>query len=193
MDRFGVDALRFYLLRDVPFGQDGSISTVAFEQRYESELANELGNLASRAIAMVHRYRGGLPVPVAPDDALGHDAFEGLAEEVCALIDRAELTQALDLIWQRVRRLNRYIEERAPWQLAREEGRAGELDRVLSSVLEGLRIVGLLLHAYLPDSAERLLAALAVEDRSLAYAGWGATGALTGPVAQLEALFPKPS
>ena len=192
MDRFGVDALRFYLLRDVPFGQDGSISTVAFEQRYESELANELGNLASRAIAMVHRYRAGNPVPAELEHALGRD-FEGLSEDVGTLIDRAELTQALDLIWQRVRRLNRYIEERAPWQLAREEERAGELDRVLGSLLEGLRIVGLLLHAYLPDSAERLLAALAVEDRSLALADWGAAGPPAGPVAQLEVLFPKPS
>jgi len=119
IERFGADALRFYLLRDVPFGQDGSVSTAAFEQRYESELANELGNLASRTLAMIVRYRGGLVPARPPDPALVED-FAGLPERVAELVDQIELTAALDEIWQRVRRLNRYVEERAPWQLAKE-------------------------------------------------------------------------
>src|SRR5262249_9585224 len=105
IDQFGADALRFYLLREVPFGQDGSVSTSSFEQRYESELANELGNLASRTIAMLDRYRGGDVPPGALDPALRVD-FAGLRERVSAHLDRAELTVALDHIWQRVRRLN---------------------------------------------------------------------------------------
>ncbi len=124
IERFGADALRFYLLRDVSFGQDGSVSTTAFEQRYESELANEYGNLASRTLAMVRRYRDGV-LPAAPIDPELASDFEGLAEEVCRLLDRAELTQALDVIWQRVRRLNRYVEECAPWTLAKDEQKAG--------------------------------------------------------------------
>jgi len=190
IERYGADALRFYLLRDVPFGQDGSVSTAAFELRYESELANELGNLASRTIAMVHRYRDGVAPAVALDPELDGD-FAGLAGEVRWLIDRAELTGALEVIWQRVRRLNRYVEECAPWQLAKDEGRAQELDRVLCTLLGGLRVLGVLLHPYLPASTDRLLAALGVEDRSLASAHWEATQTLAQPVWQLDSLFPK--
>ncbi len=196
IERFGADALRFYLLRDVSFGQDGSVSTAAFEQRYESELANEYGNLASRTLAMVRRYRDGVLPPAPIDAALARD-FEGLAEEVCALLDRAELTQALDAIWQRVRRLNRYVEERAPWTLAKDPQRGEDLDEVLASLAAGVRVVSLLLIPYLPASTERLLDALGVEDRSLAAASLGARppagrDAATRPVGELEPLFPKP-
>src|SRR5271165_22508 len=190
IDRYGSDALRFYLLRDVPFGQDGSVSTASFELRYESELANELGNLASRTIAMVHRYRDGVPLAIAPDPELDGE-FAGLAQEVEAMIDRAELTAALDAIWQRVRRLNRYVEERAPWQLAKDEARAQELDLVLSTLVAGLRVLAVLLHPYLPASTDRLLAALGSEDRSLASARWDSMQGLGEPIGQLESLFPK--
>jgi methionyl-tRNA synthetase len=190
IERYGADALRFYLLRDVPFGQDGSVSTAAFELRYESELANELGNLASRTIAMVHRYREGVPAKVALDAELAGE-FEGLAGEVEWLIDRAELTSALEVIWQRVRRLNRYVEERAPWQLAKDEGRAGELDGVLATLVGALRVLAVLLHPYLPEATDKLLAALGVEDRSLACARWDSTAALGARLGELEPLFPK--
>jgi methionyl-tRNA synthetase len=192
IDRFGADALRFYLLRDVPFGQDGSVSTTAFEQRYESELANEYGNLASRTLAMVRRYRDGM-LPAAPIDPKLAGDFEGLTEEVSALLDRAELTQALDAIWQRVRRLNRYVEERAPWKLAKDEQKAGDLDEVLASLAEGVRVVSLLLTPYMPASTERLLNALGAEDRALSAARLGAGPIAPGrPVGELEPLFPKP-
>ncbi len=128
IERFGADALRFYLLRDVPFGQDGSVSTASFEQRYESELANELGNLASRTIAMIERYRDGALAPGAVDAALRED-FPACPSASRSCLDRAELTLALDEIWQRVRRLNRYVEEQAPWQLAKEPAAAADLDR----------------------------------------------------------------
>ncbi len=195
IDRYGADALRFYLLREVPFGQDGSVSTASFELRYESELANELGNLASRTIAMVHRYRDGVPVEVSLDVAL-EAAFSGLVEEVEWLIDRAELTSALDVIWQRVRRLNRYVEECAPWQLAKDPARAQELDRVLCSLLAGVRVLALVLHPYLPTSTDALLEALGCEERSLAAAHWGSTHELVAcgqRLGELAPLFPKSS
>jgi len=188
IDRFGADALRFYLLRDVSFGQDGSVSTAAFEQRYESELANDLGNLASRTLAMVARYRDGAVPPGPPDPLLAPD-FAGLPDRVCEQIDAIELTGALEEIWRRVRRLNRYVEERAPWRLAKEPDRAGELDEVLRTLVEGLRVLAVLLWPYLPASSERLLEALGAPDRALAGARLGA-----GAVAQvraLEVLFPK--
>jgi methionyl-tRNA synthetase len=188
IDRFGADALRFYLLREVPFGQDGSVSTSSFELRYESELANELGNLASRIIAMLERYRDGVVPPGAPDNALAAD-FAGLRERVTEHLDRAELTTALDQTWQRVRRLNRYVEEQAPWQLARDEAHAEQLDLVLRTLSEGLRAVTVLLWPYLPASATRLLAALGATDLSLAGAELG-RGRLTR-VSPIEPLFPK--
>jgi methionyl-tRNA synthetase len=188
IERFGADALRFYLLREVPFGQDGSVSTASFEQRYESELANELGNLASRTIAMIERYRDGVLSSGELDTELQQD-FEGLQERVSAYIDRAELTPALDEIWQRVRRLNRYVEERAPWQLAKDDARAEELDRVLRTLAEGLRSVTVLLWPYLPASAERLLDALGSADVSLGGASLG--GGNVERVSAIEPLFPK--
>jgi methionyl-tRNA synthetase len=192
IERFGADALRYYLLRDVSFGQDGSVSTTSFELRYESELANELGNLASRTIGMVHRYREGVAPLVALDDVLGAD-FAELPAEVQRLIDRAELTQALDVVWQRVRRLNRYVEERAPWELAKDDAKADELDVVLSSLVAGLGSVAILLSAYLPASMDLLLAALGCEQRTLAAAGWGSAVTLGQPIAKIDSLFPKDS
>jgi methionyl-tRNA synthetase len=188
IDRFGSDALRFYLLRDVSFGQDGSVSTSSFEQRYESELANEYGNLASRTIAMILRYRDGALTAGPLDESLGAD-LAGLGERVAALIDRVELTAALEEIWGGVRRLNRYVEEQAPWRLAKDPDRAAELDRVLATLGEGLRVVSVLLHPYLPDTTVRLLDALGAPDASLAGGRFGA-GALER-VRAIEPLFPK--
>ena len=188
IDRFGSDALRFYLLRDVSFGQDGSVSPAAFEQRYESELANEYGNLASRTLAMVGRYRDGVAPDVRHDPSLDAD-FDGLAGTVAELLDRAEVTQALEEIWGRVRRLNRYVEERAPWKLAKDEASAGELDVVLASLVEGLRVLTVLLQPWLPSTAERLLAALGTPDHALEAAQLGARR--VGAVEPIEPLFPK--
>ena len=188
IERFGADALRFYVLREVPFGQDGSVSTASFELRYETELANELGNLASRTLAMVGRYRDWQLPACAPDPALAAD-FEDLTDRVAALMDRAELTLALDEIWQRVRRLNRYVEERAPWRLAAEAARAQELDGVLGSLAEGLRSVTVLLWPYIPASCERLLAALGASGLALADAGLGS--GRVERLSHLEPLFPK--
>jgi methionyl-tRNA synthetase len=188
IERFGADALRFYLLREVPFGQDGTVSTQAFETRYETELANDFGNLASRTIGMLTRYRDGVVAGGELDQSLASD-FAGLPETVAAHLDRAELTLALEEVWQRVRRLNRYVEEQAPWRLARDESAAAELDRVLRTLVEGLRTVTVLLWPYLPAAAERLLAALGSPELSLGRAGL-TTGRVTH-VTATEPLFPK--
>ena len=189
MENYGTDALRFYCFREVSFGQDGSVSTAGFAARYETELANELGNLASRTLAMIDRYRGGTVPEVEPDPALAPD-FDGLAENVTGLIAQAELTQALDTIWQRVRRLNRYVEERAPWQQAKDESAAGELDRTLATLAEGLRVVTVLLHPYIPGSAERLLDALGRAELDLVHASYGARSG-GAQVTRIPPLFPK--
>jgi methionyl-tRNA synthetase len=189
IDQFGTDALRFYLMRDVPFGADGAVGMDAVRSRYDAELANEYGNLASRTIAMIERYRDWKVPEAATDPELTRE-FDVLPAEVAAVLDRAEPTRALDLIWQRVRRLNRYVEERAPWELARDPEAAGRLDETLASLVEGLRVVGVLLHAYMPETTEVLLRALGAPevefDRAVfAERGSGAT------VTALAPLFPK--
>jgi methionyl-tRNA synthetase len=188
IDRFGTDALRYYLLRDVSFGQDGSVSTEAFEGRYESELANDFGNLASRTLAMVVRYRDGELPAGDLEDGLTAD-FAGLDDRVAELVDRADLTAALEEIWTRVRRLNRYVEEQAPWTLAKDPERAAELDSVLASLAEALRVVAVVLHPWLPQSAGNLLGALGAPALELGEAHMQA-GRL-GAIGKLEQMFPK--
>jgi methionyl-tRNA synthetase len=190
MDKFGTDALRYYCFREVSFGQDGAVSTIGFESRYETELANDYGNLASRTIAMIARYRDGTTPAAEPDPALQKD-FEGLTQEVTELLDKAEITQALERIWQRVRRLNRYVEEQAPWKLAKDDTQQDRLDTVLASLAEGLRVVTVLLHAYMPETTERLMGALG-QDGGFAIAGAELGRGTPGTVTPLDPpLFPK--
>jgi methionyl-tRNA synthetase len=192
LEELGTDALRFYLTREVVFGSDGNVGVTGLKARYDSELANEYGNLASRTLAMIARYRDG-HVPQVETDPVLQQEFAGLPEQVAELFDRAETTQALDVIWQRVRRLNRYAEERQPWQVAKDESKAAELDQTLASLYEGIRVVSVLLHPYIPESAEKLLVALGTPDSSYAAASYSAAGPLTGgvTVAAIPPLFPR--
>jgi methionyl-tRNA synthetase len=187
IERFGADALRHYLFREVSFGQDGSISTAGFEARYETELANDYGNLASRVLAMVVRYRDGTVPEGGVDGVLAAD-FAGTLERFTSLLDRAELSQALEVAWVLVRRLNRYVEETAPWVLAKDEAERARLDEVLYNLVEGLRVVTLMLVPYLPETSEKLLGTLAEEGRALAELGSRGGGQ---SVERVPPLFPK--
>jgi len=189
IDRYGADALRHYLFREVSFGQDGPVSEAGFQARYEAELANEYGNLASRTLNMLERYCDGR-VPVVPTEAALRQQFAGLFGRVDDLLSRAELSTALEEIWRHVRRLNRYVEENAPWALAKDPDRAGELAVVLASLAEGLRVVTVALLPYMPSKTVELLDALGAREmtaREFAQAGWGAR------VSALAPLFPKSS
>jgi methionyl-tRNA synthetase len=188
-DLYGADALRFYVLREVTFGSDGDVSPEGFETRYTTELANEYGNLASRTLAMIERYRDGVVPTPGSTSALAGD-FEGLAEAVRERLDGIELTAALDEIWRRIKLLNRYVQEEQPWQLSKDDAQAERLDEVLYTVAEGLRVVSVLLHPFIPESTERLLAALGREDLSIDLARFGAVpgGATVGELGQL---FPR--
>jgi methionyl-tRNA synthetase len=189
LDQFGTDALRFYLMRDVAFGGDGAVGMDAVTVRYERELANDYGNLASRTIAMIHRYRDGVVPDVGTDSELAAE-FDALGLRVSELLDRAEVTIALEEIWQRVRRCNRYVEERAPWQLAKDPGAAAALDQTLASLAEAVRVISVLLAAYIPTSASRLLDALGAPGLSIAGAEFASRGGGRA-VAELAPLFPK--
>jgi len=197
IDEHGVDPLRFYLIREVNFGTDGAISLEGFEQRYNSELANELGNLVSRSVSMIGKYRGGV-VPAADP---GAGALAVLREQGEAMVaqsgerfDALELTAALEAIWDYVRRLNRYVEEEAPWKLALDEALAGRLDEVLLGLVAGQRLVALCLYPVVPGTAVEMLRRLGQpggeSDLLLDKAVWGG---VTGGVAAEQAppLFPR--
>ena len=160
IDVYGADAVRFWCARSVSFGQDGVASIDGLRERYERELGNDLGNLLSRVTAMVARYRRGTLAAVPSDDSEVAAILAPLRDDVAARLDAFDLTGALERIWEVVRGLNRHVEVTAPWQLAKDEANAGELDRVLYDLVDGLRAVAVALAAYLPDTSARILEAL---------------------------------
>ncbi|HQJ98777.1 MAG TPA: methionine--tRNA ligase [Thermoleophilia bacterium] len=157
---YGLDPLRFYLFREVTFGQDGVISMEGFEQRYTNELANELGNLLSRSVSMVAKYRGGRIPQAGPEGEVMTDVAaegEAMVRAAGAHLDAVEITAAIESVWAYVRRLNRLVEEEAPWKLAKDEAQAGRLDAVLRALAAGLRLVALTLYPVIPGTAVEIL------------------------------------
>jgi methionyl-tRNA synthetase len=188
VDIYGADAVRYWIARAVSFGQDGSASVEGVRDRYDSELANDLGNLLSRTTAMIARYRDGKLAKVQPDTPVD---FESLRRDVIDRIDVFDVTGALDQIWDAVRRLNQYVTAEAPWQLAKDDANAERLDRVLYTLVDGLTSVSVLLAAYLPESAPKILAALRQgDDISLDRVRKGGADAVEGIEAS-EPLFPR--
>jgi methionyl-tRNA synthetase len=159
IDVYGVDALRFYLIRATTFGQDGNISLEGVHERYERELGNDLGNLLSRTTAMIARYRDGR-IPHAEPAAEVANKVGSLGAGLPERLDAFDLTGALDAIWDVVRALNRYVEQTAPWELAKDDARRADLDVVLYTLADGLRAVAAALSPYIPETAARILVGL---------------------------------
>jgi len=189
IDVYGVDPVRFYLVREVQFGHDGNVSVEGLHERYERELGNDLGNLLSRTTAMISRYREG-QIPIAPWESPHTRAgFERLRTEVPARLDRFDLTRALELIWENVRALNRTVQERLPWELAKH-GQDKALDETLFDLTDGLRGVAIALAAFLPETSERILVSLGQStDVSWDRVAYGLSE--TAKIAQAEQLFPR--
>ncbi len=191
IDLYGADAVRFWCVRAVSFGQDGAASIDGVHERYERELGNDLGNLLSRTTAMIARYRAGRLVASPWDASPVRAELDSLAADVAARLDVFDLTGALERIWEVVRALNRYVETQAPWQLAKDEAKASELDRTLYDLVDGLRVVATALAAYIPDTADRILEALGQPlDLAWERVAYGLTGDLDG-LAAAEPLFPR--
>jgi len=195
----GVDALRYYLLRDVPFGQDGNFSHDALLTRYNSDLANGLGNLASRTLAMIARYCEG-KIPAAPaasitetDKSLAAAVTEAVRAS-SAQYEQLSFSRALELIWAAIAHVDSYITGEKPWSLADDPGRRARLDTVLSYAAESLRILVVLAHPALPIATEKIWRQLgqigALADARIDQLAWGALrpGALIGEPA---AVFPR--
>ena len=191
VDVYGADAVRFWCARSVSFGQDGTASVDGVRQRYERELGNDLGNLLSRTTAMIARYRGGTVTAVPAADSEVAGILAPLGADVAGRLDTFDLTGALERIWEVVRALNRHVEATAPWQLAKDDARAAELERVLYDLVDGLRAVAVALASYIPETAERILAALG-QPAALAWdeVAYGRTRAVAG-LEPAPPLFPR--
>jgi methionyl-tRNA synthetase len=158
IDVYGADAVRFWVTRSVSFGQDGNVTLDSIHERYERELGNDLGNLLSRTTAMIARYRDGTLTPVAVTSLAA--TLDTLATQVAARLDAYDTTGALEEVWEVVRTLNRHVEQHKPWELAKEDALAADLDQVLYELADGLRAVAVALHAFVPETSARILEAL---------------------------------
>ena len=190
VDVYGSDAVRFWAVRAVQFGQDGNVTRESLHDRYQGELANDLGNLVSRTTAMIARYRNGRIPPAVEHGALA-GPIEAVQRDVPKQLDVFDLTAAAETIWVLVRALNKHVEETRPWDLAKDESRAAELDRVLYELADGLRIATVALSAYLPRSAPEILRSLGQPgDVSWSNVAPGRTVEADG-IAPAAPLFPR--
>jgi methionyl-tRNA synthetase len=199
-DTFGSDAFRYYFMKAIAFGQDGSFSWEDLSARYQSELANGFGNLASRVLAMVNRYFDGvIPAASAFDDADLHVqsvAAKAIADAEAA-IDEIAIHDAIASVWTLVDELNNYITVQEPWVLAKDEAKRERLGTVLNTTAEGLRVLAIALAPVMPKSTAKLWAALtegSLGELSEQPLGDAATWGQLKPgtkLSELDALFPR--
>jgi len=200
VDVLGTDALRYFLLREVVFGQDGSFSFDALVQRYNSDLANGLGNLASRTLTMIKRYfKGEVPYPSHASHTAADSAIEEAAKEVIAgygtLFDQFQFSRALEIAWGLVAAVDKYIVENEPWALdeKKDEDSRSRLATVLYTSAEALRIVTALAHPVMPDATAKIWTQLGlgdIKEFDLTELQWGQLH-LGTKLGEVQAVFPR--
>ncbi len=194
----GADALRYFLLREITFGQDGSFSYDALIQRYNSDLANGLGNLASRTLTMIHQYRGGV-IPDSPGLGQIAEAAQETTENALEAFDNFNFSRGLESIWGLISVIDKFIVERAPWKLAKDEDSFSQklLDETLYTAAEALRVICAWAYPVMPDAARKIWSQLgmpeAIENVRIADLHWGKlapgqkVGAVSGVFPRLDA------
>jgi methionyl-tRNA synthetase len=174
IEKYGLDAVRYYLLREVPFGADGTYTEDAFILRTNVDLANDLGNLLSRTTQMINKFAGGkvpAPVPETDDRVLSTLAAEVIREYEEAF-DKLEISSAVVALWKLVGRANKYIDEQAPWALAKDPAQADRLATVLYNLAETLRLLGVLLTPILIHTPERIWEQLGLDPAGVRTLPW---------------------
>ena len=169
-ERFGVDAVRYYLLSEMPHAQDGTITYETIIERFNSDLANTLGNLVNRTVAMNNKYFGGVIQAPTADEDIDAELKEmalGTLEKVTKLLDTYKVSDALSEIFDLAKRCNKYIDETMPWALAKDEEKKERLGTVLYNLLESIRFVAVLLKSFMPDTGDKILEQIGAEANTL--------------------------